>query len=74
MKQVEDSIDEKRMADEAAILSMTPKERQIRSSQSFQEKRIAAGAGVDISEVKLLVKQFDQSRENDEADERNDGY
>ena len=64
MKQVEDSIDEKRMAQiEAIILSMTPKERANPDLLNpSRKKRIAAGAGVDISEVNKLVKQFDQSK------------
>ena len=64
MKQVEDSIDEKRMAQiEAIILSMTPKERTNPDLLNpSRKKRIAAGAGVDISEVNKLVKQFDQSK------------
>ena len=64
MKQVEDSIDEKRMAQiEAIILSMTPKERANPDLLNpSRKKRIAAGAGVDISEVNKLGKQFDQSK------------
>ena len=53
MKQIEDAIDEKQMARiEAMILSMTPKERanpDILNPSS--KRRIADGAGVDISEV-----------------------
>lgn len=75
MKQVEDSIDEKRMAQiEAIILSMTPKERANPDLLNpSRKKRIAAGAGVDISEVNKLVKQFDQSKKMMKQDERNDG-
>lgn len=64
MKQMEDAIDEKRMAQiEAIILSMTPKERANPDLLNpSRKKRIAAGAGVDISEVNKLVKQFEQSR------------
>lgn len=64
MKQMEDAIDEKRMAQiEAIILSMTPKERSNPDILNpSRKKRIAKGAGVDISEVNRLVKQFDQSR------------
>ena len=64
MKQIEDAMDEKKMARiEAIILSMTPQERRnpdvINPSRN---RRIAKGAGVDISEVNRLVKQFEQSR------------
>ncbi|MCD7885369.1 MAG: signal recognition particle protein [Lachnospiraceae bacterium] len=64
MKQLEDAVDEKQMARiEAMILSMTPKERANPDILNLSRKRrIAAGAGVDISEVNRLVKQFEQSR------------
>lgn len=64
MKQMEDAIDEKKMARvEAMILSMTPKERANPDILNLSRKRrIAAGAGVDIAEVNKLVKQFEQSR------------
>lgn len=64
MKQIEDAIDEKKMAQiEAIIYSMTPAERANPDILNpSRKKRIAAGAGVDISEVNKLVKQFDQSR------------
>ena len=64
MKQIEDAIDEKKMAQiEAIIYSMTPAERSNPDILNpSRKKRIAAGAGVDISEVNKLVKQFDQSR------------
>ena len=64
MKQLEDSIDEKQMArTEAIILSMTPQERANPDLMNLSRKqRIAKGAGVDISEVNKLVKQFDQAR------------
>ncbi len=63
-KQIEDAMDEKKMAQiEAMILSMTPKERANPDLLNpSRKKRIAAGAGVDISEVNKLVKQFEQSR------------
>ncbi len=63
-KQLEDSIDEKAMArTEAIILSMTPKERANPELLNLSRKqRIAKGAGVDISEVNKLVKQFEQAR------------
>ena len=57
-------IDESALArTEAIILSMTPKERSNPDILNpSRKKRIAAGAGVDISEVNRLVKQFEQSR------------
>lgn len=64
MKQIEDAMDEKKMARiEAMILSMTPKERRNPDIiNPSRKRRIAQGAGVDISEVNRLVKQFEQSR------------
>ena len=64
MKDIEEMIDEKAMArTEAIILSMTPKERSNPDILNpSRKKRIANGAGVDISEVNRLVKQFEQSR------------
>ena len=64
MKQLEDAVDEKAMArTEAIILSMTPQERSNPDILNLSRKqRIAAGAGVDISEVNKLVKQFEQAR------------
>ena len=64
MKDIENAIDEKKMArTEAIILSMTPKERSnpeiLNPSRTH---RIAKGAGVDIAEVNRLVKQFEQMR------------
>ncbi|MBD9013150.1 MAG: signal recognition particle protein, partial [Lachnospiraceae bacterium] len=52
LKQIEDAMDEKKMAQiEAMILSMTPKERANPDLLNpSRKKRIAAGAGVDISE------------------------
>ena len=48
---------------EAIIYSMTPKERSNPNILNPSRKnRIAKGAGVDISEVNRLVKQFEQSR------------
>ena len=57
-------MDEKKMARiEAIILSMTKKERQNPEILNPSRKhRIAKGAGVDISEVNRLVKQFEQSK------------
>ena len=64
MKQIEDAMDEKKMARiEAIILSMTPKERRNPDIiNPSRKRRIAKGAGVDISEVNRLVKQFEQTR------------
>lgn len=64
MKDLESAVDEKKMAGiEAMILSMTPKERANPDILNpSRKKRIAAGAGVDISEVNKLVKQFEQAR------------
>ena len=64
MKQIEDAVDEKKMARiEAIILSMTRKERQNPDLLNpSRKRRIAKGAGVDISEVNRLVKQFEQSK------------
>ena len=61
---LEDQIDESQMQrTEAIILSMTPKERSNPDILNQSRKiRIAKGAGVDISEVNILVKQFDQAR------------
>lgn len=61
---LENAIDEKKMArTEAIVLSMTRKERQNPDILNPSRKhRIAKGAGVDISEVNRLVKQFEQSR------------
>ena len=59
-----DQIDEKKLArTEAIILSMTKKERRDPDLLNPSRKhRIAKGAGVDISDVNRLVKQFEQSR------------
>ena len=64
MKDIENAIDEKKMArSEAIILSMTPKERSNPEILNPSRKhRIAKGAGVDIAEVNRLVKQFEQMR------------
>ena len=64
MKMLEDAVDEKMLArTEAIILSMTPQERANPDIMNMSRKqRIARGAGVDISEVNKLVKQFEQSR------------
>lgn len=62
LKDVE--IDEKQInRTEAIIHSMTKKERSNPDIINLsRKKRIAAGAGVNISEVNALVKQFEQSK------------
>lgn len=57
-------IDDKQMDRiEAIILSMTPEERGNPDILNpSRKKRIANGAGVDISEVNRLVKQFEQGK------------
>ena len=64
MKDIEGMIDEKAMdRTKSIILSMTPQERSNPSILNISRKnRIARGAGVDISEVNRLVKQFEQSK------------
>lgn len=64
MKEIENMIDDKMLNRiEAMILSMTPKERANPDLLNPSRKhRVAKGAGVDISEVNKLVKQFEQAR------------
>jgi len=64
MKQIEDAMDDKTMARiEGIIYSMTPAERDNPDLLNpGRKRRIARGAGVDISEVNRLVKQFEQAR------------
>ena len=64
MKDIEGMIDEKAMdRTKSIILSMTPQERSNPSILNISRKnRIARGAGVDVSEVNRLVKQFEQSK------------
>ena len=65
MSQLKDAdIDEKAIDRvEATTLSMTPKERANPSLLNLSRKqRIAKGAGVNISEVNRIVKQFDQMK------------
>ena len=61
----DDVVDEKQLARvEAIIYSMTPKERSNpKLLNPSRKNRIAKGAGVDISEVNRLVKQFEQMRD-----------
>lgn len=62
--EIENAMDEKKMARiEGIIYSMTPKERANPSILNpSRKRRIAKGAGVELSEVNRLVKQFEQSR------------
>ena len=64
MSQLTDAIDEKKMNRlEAIIYSMTPEERaNPKLLNPSRKRRLAVGAGVDISEVNRFIKQFDQSR------------
>ena len=64
MKDIEGMIDEKAMdRTKSIILSMTPQERSNPSILNISRKnRIARGAGVDVTEVNRLVKQFEQSK------------
>ena len=58
-----DDAEQKMARVEAIIYSMTIKERQNPDIVTPQRKRrIAAGAGVDISEVNKMMKQFEQMR------------
>ena len=62
--EIENAMDVKKMARiEGIIYSMTPQERANPSILNpSRKRRVANGAGVDISEVNRLVKQFEQSR------------
>ena len=62
--EIENAMDEKKMARiEGIIYSMTPRERANPSILNpSRKRRVAKGAGVDISEVNRLVKQFEQSK------------
>ena len=64
LQELDSEENEKKMARmEAIIYSMTVKERQNPDILNPSRKhRIAKGAGVDISEVNRMVKQFEQSR------------
>ncbi len=64
MSQLTDAMDESRLKRlEAIIYSMTPAERaDPKLLNPSRKRRLAAGAGVDISEVNRFIKQFDQSR------------
>ena len=62
LKDVE--IDDKAMnKPKAIILSMTPKERaNPKCINPSRKRRIAAGAGVEVSDVNRLLNQFEQSK------------
>ena len=61
MAQLEGAMDEKKL--EGIIYSMTPEERaNPKLMNPSRKRRIAKGAGVDISEVNRFIKQFEQSR------------
>ncbi len=63
--ELEDAIDEKKMARmEAIVLSMTPAERANPKLLTPQRKfRIAKGSGNDIAEVNRFIKQFKQMQD-----------
>ena len=65
LKQIEDQIDEKQLEKNKAIIqSMTAKERQNPDIiNGSRRQRIAKGAGVQVSDVNMLIKQFNQSKE-----------
>jgi signal recognition particle subunit SRP54 len=58
------NIDDKQLDRTKAIIqSMTPKERQEPSViNGSRKRRIAAGSGVEVSEVNRLLKQFEQTK------------
>lgn len=65
LRQIEDQIDEKQLEKNKAIIqSMTAKERENPDIiNGSRRQRIAKGAGVEVSEVNQLIKQFNQSKE-----------
>lgn len=65
LKQIEDQIDEKQIERNKAIIqSMTAKERANPDIiNGSRRQRIAKGAGVQVSDVNTLLKQFNQSKE-----------
>jgi len=65
LKQIEDQIDDKMLEKNTAIIqSMTEKERANPDIiNGSRRQRIAKGAGVEVSEVNNLIKQFNQSKE-----------
>lgn len=65
LRQLENSIDEKELLKNKAIIqSMTPKERENPDIiNGSRRTRIAKGAGVEVSDVNKLLKGFNQSKE-----------
>ena len=65
LKQIEDQIDDKMLEKNKAIIqSMTVKEREDPNIiNGSRRQRIAKGAGVPVSDVNQLIKQFNQSKE-----------
>lgn len=65
LKQIEEQIDEKALERNKAIIqSMTGKERANPDIiNGSRRQRIAKGAGVSVSDVNQLIKQFNQSKE-----------
>lgn len=65
LRQLEDSIDEKELAKNKAIIqSMTEKERENPDLiNGSRRSRIAKGAGVEVADVNKLLKGFNQSKE-----------
>ena len=65
LKQIEEQIDEKQLEKNKAIIqSMTAKERANPDIiNGSRRQRIAKGAGVQVSDVNQLIKQFNQSKE-----------
>ncbi len=65
LRQIEDQIDEKQLEKNKAIIqSMTAKERENPDIiNGSRRQRIAKGAGVQVSDVNQLIKQFNQSKE-----------
>ena len=65
LKQIEEQIDEKQLEKNKAIIqSMTAKERTNPDIiNGSRRQRIAKGAGVQVSDVNQLIKQFNQSKE-----------
>ncbi|MBQ8615554.1 MAG: signal recognition particle protein [Clostridia bacterium] len=65
LNQIENQIDEKMLEKNKAIIqSMTAKERENPDIiNGSRRQRIAKGAGVNVSDVNQLIKQFNQSKE-----------
>ena len=65
LRQIEEQIDEKQLEKNKAIIqSMTAKERENPDIiNGSRRQRIAKGAGVQVSDVNQLIKQFNQSKE-----------